>query len=115
MKTSVLGLNENIAAALAYVFIFFSGILILIFERENKLVRFAALQSTIFFIIAMLVMAILGFLGRLFLVGWLFGIVGSILGFIIFLVWIFLIITAAKGRPMKLPILGDSCWEQIHK
>jgi len=115
MKTSILGLNENIAAALAYVFGFFSGILILIFERENKLVRFCALQSTIFSIVMMLALTVLGFLSRIFLIGWIFGMVTWMLSLLLFFVWLYLIIMALRGQPVKLPILGQSCWEQVHK
>ena len=115
MKTSILGLNENIAAALAYVFGFFSGILILIFEKENKFVRFSALQSTIFSIIMMLVLTVFGFLSRIFLIGLIFGIVTWFLSVMFFLVWLYLIIMALRSQPVKLPILGDSCWEQVHK
>jgi uncharacterized membrane protein len=115
MNKSVFGLNENLAAALAYVGIFVSGIIILVMERENKFVRFAALQSTILFLVIALLTSILGFLSRIFLIGFLFSMVGTIIGILAFILWVYLIFMAYRGQAVKLPILGDICWEQVHK
>ena len=114
-KKSVFGLDENLAAALAYLGIFISGIVVLILERENKFVRFAALQSTIFFGVASIVMWVLGLFDGLPLLGWLFGTASWLLGVACFVVWLYLMITAYKGQAVKLPILGDICWDQVHK
>ena len=115
MKTSILGLNENLAAVLAYVFGFIGGIPILIFERENKFVRFAALQSTIFTLIMLLILGIFGFLSNIFLIGFIFGMINLVLRIITIAVWLYLIFMAWRGQAVKLPILGDSCWEHVHK
>jgi len=116
---SVFGLNENLAAALAYVGIFISGIVVLVMERENKFVRFAAMQSTIFFGALAIVMWVLGLLAIIpvlgWILGWLFGLVGWLLGVAGFIVWLYLMITAYKGQAVKLPVLGDICWDQVHK
>lgn|SRR5699024_1358722 len=47
-KTAI-GLEENIAGLLCYLFTFVSGIIFLLIEKENKFVRFHAMQSLIFF------------------------------------------------------------------
>ncbi|MCL2169328.1 MAG: hypothetical protein FWB74_04805 [Defluviitaleaceae bacterium] len=116
MNKSVFGLNENWAAALAYFFGFISGIPILIMERENKFVRFAALQSTIFTLVMTLIMAVFRFLSDFLpLIGWIFGMVGWVIGVCVFIVWAYLIFMAWRGQIVKLPILGDTCWEQVDK
>ncbi|MDR2167734.1 MAG: hypothetical protein LBE35_07800 [Clostridiales bacterium] len=115
MNKSVFGLSENLAAALAYVGIFFSGIVVLVMERENKFVRFAALQSTIFFLVMSILMSILGFFGGFFLVGWIFRLLGFVLGITTFAAWAYLTFMAFRGQSVKLPILGEICWEQVHK
>jgi len=115
MNKSLFGLNENIVAALAYLFGFISGIVVLILERDNKYVRFAALQSTIFFIILWLVGGIFGILGSIPLLGFLFSPVIWIFGIVHTAAVIILVITALVGRAVKIPIIGTVAWDQVHK
>ena len=120
---SVFGLPENIAAALSYLFGAFSGVVVLILERENKFVRFHALQSTLWFLFMYVILAVVNFitniLSSIWVVGTLFGLV---LNPISFLLWaiivisaIFLILKAYAGTTFKLPIVGDVVWGQIYK
>ena len=69
MNKSVFGLSENAAAVFAYLFAFVSGIVVLIMEKENKVVRFAALQSTVFFLTGFLILSILGVISSWWLIG----------------------------------------------
>ena len=46
-KSAFLNLDENVAAAVSYVLGPFTGIPALVMEKENKFVRFHAMQSTI--------------------------------------------------------------------
>jgi uncharacterized membrane protein len=115
MNKSVFDLNENLAAAFAYVGAFITGIIVLIMEKENKFVRFAALQSTIFFGAMLIIGAVLGVLSNIWLIGWIFSLVRGAFGVGTFLIWLYLVFTAYKGQAVKLPILGDICWEQVHK
>jgi uncharacterized membrane protein len=115
MNKSVFGLNENMAAALAYLGIFFSGIVILVLERENKFVRFAALQSTVLFLPIFLVMGVLNWFTWIPLLGLIFGLASWLIGLVSFLAWLYLMFSAYKGQAVKVPILGDMCWEQVHK
>src|SRR5207248_7890986 len=48
-KTST-GLEANLAAALSYLVGFVTGIIFLLIEKDNKFVRFHAMQSTFVFI-----------------------------------------------------------------
>ena len=117
---SIFGLDQNLAAAFSYLFAFFTGIAVLIMERENKFIRFHALQSTLWF----LTLAILTWALRLitnfpFFIGNILGIIAypaiGLLGFVGFVSWIFLIYKAVKGETFKLPIIGDVVWAQINK
>ena len=120
MKKSVFGLDENIAAMVAYLGTFITGIIFLIMERDNKTVRFAALQSTIFFIGMGLISIVVGWL--MVFIGWipfLGGLVTSLIvggiRLITFATWIYLSYTAYKGQKVKIPMLGDIVEEQINK
>ena len=115
MNKSIFGLNENMAAALAYLGFFITGIVILVVEKENKFVRFAALQSTVLFLPIFLVTMVLNWFAWIPLLGLIIGLVNGILGILAFLAWLYLMFTAYKGQAVKVPILGDICWEQVHK
>jgi len=112
---SVFGLNENLAAALAYLGTFVTGILILILEKENKFVRFAALQSTVLFVAIFVISWIVNLLSGIFFIGFFFGIISFLIGLAGFVLWIYLMITSYQGQAVKLPLLGNICWEQVHK
>ena len=112
---SVFGLNENLAAALAYLGTFVTGIIILILEKDNKFVRFAALQSIVFYVPMFIVIWIVGWLSWIPFFGWIFSFVSGILTLGIVILGIVLMVKAYQGQAMKLPILGDICWEQVHK
>src|ERR1043165_9158041 len=48
-KTST-GIDANIAAALSYLVGFVTGVIFLLVEKENRFVRFHAMQSTLLFL-----------------------------------------------------------------
>ena len=118
---SVFGLNENMAAALSYVLGPISGIITLVLERENKFVRFHALQSTLWFLFMWIIFWVVGLIA---------GVPIPIIGFLIWLVtrpvmWIwwlvffgsriFLMFRASTGAEFKIPFIGDVVWNQINK
>lgn len=109
MEKTKLGLTQNIEGALSYLFGPITGIIFLIFERENKFISFHALQSFIYFgilCIASLITGWIPFLGSM---------IGSIISIISFISWIFLMVTAFKGQTFKIPVIGDVVWNQINK
>ena len=118
-KKSIFGLSENAAAALSYVLGPFSGIAVLIMERENKFVRFHALQSTLWFLMLWVVGWVLCMITSLPIIGGLLGIIiGPILffgGIFVFISKIFLIFRAYQGATFKIPIIGDVVWSQVNK
>jgi len=116
---SIFGLSENIAAAASYIFGPFSGLAVLIMERENKFVRFHALQSTLWFFSLMIIGVVLGFVAGLPLIGWILGwiirpilSIGSLLAFVS---WVFLIFKAYSNESFKIPFIGDIAWRQANK
>lgn len=106
---SVFNLNENIAAALAYSVTFFTGIVMLILERNNKFVRFHALQSTVYF-------GALAIVSRIALfIPFIGGLLQWALGVLCLVSYVYLIYTSYKGQTFKIPVLGDIAWEQVNK
>ena len=119
---SVFGLSENIAAALSYIFGPFSGIVVLVMEKENKFVRFHALQSIIWFLFLMIGGWVLQFLsailGSIPIVGILLSLVISpvlwIGGIVYWVSKAYLVFKAIQGATYKIPVVGDVVWTQVN-
>ncbi len=108
-ERATFGLKANLAGLLCYAGVFISGFIFLVLERDNKFVRFHALQSTILFgILSVLKMAISIFpiLG---------GLAASIISFVSFACWVLLMLTAYSGKVVKIPVFGDVAWAQVNK
>ena len=120
---SFFGLNENIAAALSYLVGPITGIAALVLERENKFVRFHALQSTLWFLFVWIVISTVGFVTSIItgipLIGLVFRIALSPVDWLLRLVLIgskiFLMFRAVTGSTFKLPFVGDVAWSQVNK
>jgi uncharacterized membrane protein len=99
------GLSENVASGLSYVFGWLTGLIFYLIDKRPE-VRFHAMQSIVFAVVAMLVgwirLATSGFLSGLL---WLVSLV-------FFFTWIFLMIQAFQGRHFKLPVIGDFAEQQ---
>ncbi|MFA5175768.1 MAG: DUF4870 domain-containing protein [Candidatus Nanoarchaeia archaeon] len=111
VKTSktALGLDENVEGLLCYVLIFITGIVFLILEKDNKFVKFHALQSLLTFAGLFVVTMVLFMIPIL---GWLVGMLLEILGFVL---WIVLMVKAFQGEKFKLPVIGDFVEKQVYK
>jgi uncharacterized membrane protein len=106
-KTST-GLDANVAAALSYLVGFVTGIIFLLVEKENKFVRFHAMQSTLVFagIVAIdILLQIVPILGALVVVFVVIP-VSAVL-------WLFLMFKAYQGEEFKLPLIGQMAADRI--
>lgn len=101
--------NENLMAAASYLLGFITGIIFLLLEKQNKFVRFHAMQSTILFGGVFIINIALGFIPIL---GWLAGI---FLSFAAFILWIVLMWKAFQGEMYKVPYVGDLAEKQLAK
>lgn len=94
------GLQPNVAALLSYIAGFVSGIVFLVIEKENKFVRFHALQSIITF-------------GAIFVLQWVFAFMFymsalvPILNLAGLVLWVLLMVKAYRGEMFKLPVIGN--------
>jgi uncharacterized membrane protein len=110
MEKTAGGLDENVAAALAYALGWITGAAFLLFEPANRFVRFHALQSVLVFgglsVAWIVVMATIPFLG------WLIGLV--IIPWVSVGLWLFLMYKAYRGERYKLPFVGDIAEQHLH-
>lgn len=130
-KTS-LGLDSNVGAMLCYIANFLCclgvvlAIVFLITEKENRFVKFHAVQ-TLFLALTQIAMAIvvgiLGLLMELVLsmihmsaLAWLLVLgLRLILFFIFIVIWIIAGIKAYGGQWYKLPLIGEFAWNIVDK
>jgi uncharacterized membrane protein len=98
--TTSLGIRARTAGLLCYLFGWVSGLIFLLLERENRFVRFHAMQSLLFF-------GILNALEWVFSYLPFFGLIGGVLGLVMFIGWIVMMVKAHRGQYYKLPLFGD--------
>jgi uncharacterized membrane protein len=121
---SALGLDGNVAAALGYP-IGIIALISLIIEKENRFVRFHALQSLLLHVGAIVLMIALWIISAIILVGGAAaaaatesGAIGGLMGMLFGLLWLVFIIVyllglilsavkAYQGAEFKLPIIGN--------
>jgi len=105
MAKATFDLEENTAGALCYVLGWITGIIFYILEKENKTVRFHALQSIIVFLPLTIIVGILqGILLFIPFIGWA---ISGLMGLLMFILWLILMLKAYRGEKFKLPIVGD--------
>jgi len=131
-KTSFMNLDSNLGAMLCYILnllcclgLVLSEIFV-ITEKENRFVRFHAIQSL--FLLALEIVAgvileilqiVLTLAFRIVDMGWIAGLLTWMLGCLVLLIFvIFLIIGGIKaygGQWYKLPIIGEFAWKVVNK
>jgi uncharacterized membrane protein len=96
------GFDANVAAALSYLVGFVTGIIFLVLEKDNRFVRFHAMQSTLVFagIVAIdILLQIVPLLGALLVI------------FVIIplsaILWLLLMFKAYQGEEFRLPLVGQ--------
>ncbi|HOP69909.1 MAG: DUF4870 domain-containing protein [Dethiobacteria bacterium] len=108
------GLDPKTAGLLCYLLGFVTGLIFFFLEKENRFVRFHALQSilasvaiiVILFIIDSLFVALFSSLHLFFIVS-LLKFVGTLLGLAALALWVVLMVKAYQGEYFKLPVVGD--------
>lgn len=105
-KTSI-GLTENVGGMLCYIFII--GLVFLFMEKENRFIRFHALQAVFTAVAVLLISIVLGFIP---IIGF---ILSLLMGPVVFGLMIFMMYQAYQGKYFKLPFIGDMAEKQLDK
>ena len=101
------GMDQNVAGLLRYLAGWITGLVFFLIEKENKFVRFHAMQSIITFGALTVLFMVLGFIP---FVGW---IIMPFLGLAQLVLWILLMVKAYNGVYFKLPVIGDLAEKNI--
>ena|SRR5436190_20511054 len=131
-KTSFMNLDSNVGAMLCYIANFLCclglvlAIVFLFTEKDNRFVKFHAVQSLFLCALQIAVGIVVGILGALLsivlnmvdmaLLAWILMIGLRLLLFAIFIVlWIIGGMKAYGGQWYKLPIIGNLAWNTVNK
>jgi uncharacterized membrane protein len=93
MEKSSTGLDQNVAALLCYVAGWITGLIFFLIEKDNKFVKFHAMQSIVTF-------------GAIFILSFI-PIVNWFVWIVALIVWIILMVKAYQNEKFKLPGIGD--------
>jgi uncharacterized membrane protein len=127
------GLDPKVAAALSYIWIV--GLIFFFIEKENRFIRFHALQSVLFGIANSIIMFVLVIVAVILtfafgiggaMIG---GAIGTIVSLLTWLIWllfwlvalglliglIFAAVKAYQGQTFKLPIIGNMAENIVNK
>ena len=99
-KTST-GIQPNVAGLLSYVLGLITGLIFFLIEKDNKFVKFHAMQSILgsaAIIVAGIVLAFIPILGVI--IRMLLNLAGLVL-------WIVCMIKAYQGEWFRIPVIGD--------
>jgi len=117
MKQGATGLKTNVASTLAYLGVWISGIVFVVIETKDRVVRFHAMQSIIVFAglhLLLLLLAVLrGFFGSALWNGSMmpleltFLVLQNLLVAISIALWILLMIKAYREERLVLPLVGE--------
>jgi uncharacterized membrane protein len=102
------GFPANVAAAASYFIGFVTGIIFLLTERENRFVRFHAMQSTLVFLGILAIDVLLNlvpFIGALVVI---FVVIPASA-----ILWLVLMFKAYQGEEFSLPVVGRMAAERV--
>jgi uncharacterized membrane protein len=98
---SSIGIDPNIAGALSYFWII--GLIFFLIEKQNRFVRFHALQGLFYGVGFAIVAFILGFIPYVYFLGdilWIVWVIGAV----------YAAVQAYNGKWFKLPVVGDMAY-----
>jgi uncharacterized membrane protein len=116
MEKATFGLDENVASAACYVLGWLTGLIFFLVEKDNKTVRFHAMQAILTFLPLSILYWIIGWIYSMMVFGagyygavgaWgILSIISLLIAVVMLILWIFLIYKAYKGEKFLVPVFG---------
>jgi uncharacterized membrane protein len=123
MVKATFGLDENVASAACYVLGWLTGIIFFLMEKDNKTVRFHAMQSILTFLPLTILYWILGVIFSMMVFGagmygavgiWgLFSLLSTLISIVMLILWLFLMYKAYSGEKFVVPVVGPIAENQV--
>lgn len=105
--TSSTGLAPNVAAALSYLFGIVTGVIFFVLEKDNRFVRFHAMQSIVVSAAFIILGIVLSIFSMIPILGWILGALASmVVGIVALILWLVLMFKAFQGQEWEVPVLG---------
>lgn len=108
-KKTSLGLNENIEALLCYLLTWVTGIIFLLLDKENRFVKFHAIQSIVVFVPLFILSYVAG------MIPFIGGLLSFLLWVLKLILWVLLMVKAYRGELYKVPVAGEIAEQQLNK
>ncbi len=102
-----MGMDQKLAVLFTYVFGWIGALVFYLVEKDNKFVRFSAMQSILINAVWITLIITLSVLSRFPVFGFVFSILSFLTSIAFIAAIVFLAISGYKGEKIKLPILGD--------
>ena len=106
---STMQMDPKTAAGLSYILGWITGIIFFLMEKQNRFVRFHAMQSILFFgglsILSIVLQVVTGL--NIPFISFLTLCASGLLGIVGLVGWIVLLINGFQGKYFKLPVIGD--------
>jgi uncharacterized membrane protein len=106
VNKATFGLDENVASAACYVLTWLTGIIFLLMEKDNKTVRFHAMQSILTFLPLTIISVVIGMIPFI-------GIISLLIWLVMVILWLVLIIKTFQGEKFMVPVVGEMAEKQI--
>jgi uncharacterized membrane protein len=102
-------IDPKTAAGLSYLGLWITGVIFFLMEKQNRFVRFHAMQSILFFGGIFVLDIILRFAAAFSpdILGLALGCLSFLIGIVGVIGWIVLMINGFQGKYFKLPVIGD--------
>lgn len=102
-----MNMDPNTAAGLSYILGWITGLIFFLSEKQNRFVRFHAMQSILVSVAIIVVYMVVFILSLLPVIGLIACFLNPLIGLAAFVLWIILLIQAFQGKYFKLPVIGD--------
>lgn len=119
LGTTSMGMEPNVAAGCSYILTWLTGLIFFLTEKQNKFVRFHAMQAICLGVLA----AVLGFVYAFVVAGaaatamaspnaaagglGIMGMLFMLIWLAFFVLWVICLIQAFTGKWFKIPVIGD--------
>lgn len=127
-QTSTFGLSPNVAALISYLWIPVTSIIVLVTEKENRMVRFHAFQSLImglaifaFSIVISIVIGVVMLIGGAIspylglIVSMISLLIWIVIAFALLALWVLCLVKAYRGEMYKVPFVGKYAEKMVNK
>lgn len=105
-KDTPFGLEQNVAAGLAYLLGLIGGIIMLVGGGTNRFVKWAAAQSITICVVFFIVGFVLSFLGGMMHLWMITTPLAMLVNLLWLVVWLWTTITAFQGKEVEVPVIA---------